>query len=216
MVILFDLDGTLIDSTPAILESFEVAFKTFGDSVPNEEKIKELIGYPLEYMFEKLGAKDVEKYVTAYKAHYRKISTSKTTLLPFAKEAIVGAYEFATLGIVTTKTARYSKELLEHLKVMKYFDVLIGREDVVNPKPHAEPILKAIHKLNANKETTFMIGDTCLDIESSKEAGVKSIAVLSGYASEEKLKKCAKIIKKDALEAIEFIKLHSRDSWDFF
>lgn len=206
MTILFDLDGTLIDSTPAILESFRVAFESFGDEVPSDEKIKELIGYPLDFMFEKLGAKDVDAYVAAYKKHYRKISTEKTTLLPLAKEAIIEADKIATLGVVTTKTARYSRELLEHFGVMKYFKVLIGREDVVNPKPHAEPILKAIHKLNADRESTWMIGDTCLDIESAKEAEVRAIAVSSGYASLEKLKRCAEIIKKNSLEAVQFLK----------
>jgi len=55
MTILFDLDGTLIDSTDAILESFEVAYDTSGDTVLDSEDIKSLIGYPLDIMFEKLG-----------------------------------------------------------------------------------------------------------------------------------------------------------------
>ena len=57
MIILFDLDGTLIDSTEAILESFEVAFKTFNQPVPDTAIIKKLIGLPLDIMFERLGVK---------------------------------------------------------------------------------------------------------------------------------------------------------------
>jgi len=207
MTILFDLDGTLIDSTEAILDGFEVAFKTFNLPPRSEEEIKALIGYPLDVMFERLNApKELnEKLVTAYKLHYRKISTQKTKLLPFALEAIEEASKIATLGIVTTKTAKYSKELMEHFGVMDKFEVLIGREDVTHPKPHPEPILKAIHKLNSQKEKTFMIGDTCLDILSATSAEVTPIAVYSGYATKEELEKCATIIKKDALEAVEWI-----------
>jgi phosphoglycolate phosphatase len=94
--------------------------------------------------------------------------------------------------------------LMEHFGLMDYFEVLIGRENVENPKPHPEPVLKAIHLMKANKESTFMVGDTCLDILSAKEASVKAIGVKWEY--DENLKKCAEIIKENVLEAVEFIK----------
>ena len=207
-IILFDLDGTLIDSTKAILESFNVAFSEFNLKTPNEEEIKRLIGLPLDVMFEKLGiSKDkVWDFVDAYKKHYRKISTKKTKLLPFAREAVIEASKFARLGIVTTKTARYSKELMENFGLMDYFEILIGRENVENPKPHPEPILKALHEMKANKEATFMIGDTCLDMVSAKEAGVRGVGVIGEYTPVEELKKCADIVKNNSLEAVKFIK----------
>ena len=208
MIILFDLDGTLIDSTPAILESFHVSYKTFNTPIPNDEEIKKLIGLPLDIMFEKLGIPNEKKwdYVTAYKKHYRPISKAKTSLLPFAKEAIIEASKIAKLGIVTTKTAKYSEELMEHFGVLEYFDVLIGREDVENPKPHPEPILKALKLLNHKEHKVFMIGDTCLDSVSAKEANVTSIAVTSGYGSKKDLEACSDIVTINALKAIEIIK----------
>jgi len=204
MTILFDLDGTLIDSTDAILEGFEVAFNANNSEKPNDESIKELIGYPLDLMFKTLGVSDnlIDKHVLDYKMHYRKISTQKTTLLPNAKEAIELASSFATLAVVTTKTARYSKELLEHLEVFHHFKALVGREDVTNPKPHEEPILKALNILDRESKNCFMIGDTNLDTISAKNANIKSIGVLTGY--DKNLE--ADIIKKDALEAIEYLK----------
>ncbi len=208
-MILFDLDGTLIDSTEAILESFDVAFKTFNQKTPSETEIKKLIGLPLDIMFEKLGIEreKVWDFVDAYKKNYRKISTQKTKLLPNAKEAVNEASKFARLGIVTTKTARYSKELMEHFGLMDKFEVLIGRENVENPKPHPEPILRAIHAMNANKEATFMVGDTCLDMVSAKEAGVFGVGVIGDYTPVNELRDCADILKKDVLEAVEFIKI---------
>ena len=207
MMILFDLDGTLIDSTPAILESFYVAFDTFKTPVAQDEKIKELIGLPLDEMFVRLGIDENKKwdYVDAYKKHYRPISKEKTSLLPFAKEAIIQAKEIATLGIVTTKTARYSQELMEHFEVMQYFDTLIGREDVINPKPHPEPILKALKNLNHTNQKVYMIGDTCLDCISAKNANVVGFGVLSGYGDENSLSKCADKIFINSLEAIKYI-----------
>ncbi|WP_456479534.1 HAD family hydrolase [Nautilia sp.] len=205
--ILFDLDGTLIDSTEAILEGFSVSFKHFGRIPPENGKIKKLIGLPLDVMFAKLGVDETEVwgYVKVYKNHYRKISKEKTVLLPFAKEAVLEAAKYAKLGIVTTKTGEYSKELLEHFGIMKYFEVLIGREHVQNPKPHPEPVLKAVHLMDAVKDAVWMIGDTCLDMVSAKEAGVNYIGVKWEYEDLHSMRKCAEIIKENAYEAVAYI-----------
>lgn len=146
MTILFDLDGTLIDSTEAILESFHNSYRVHERPSPDNEAIKALIGHPLDVMYRELGIEEamVWTFVDTYKAHYRKISCEKTVLLECARDAIEEASKFARLGIVTTKTGKYSRELLEHFGVMHYFEVLIGREDVENPKPHPEPIHKDI------------------------------------------------------------------------
>jgi len=207
MTILFDLDGTLIDSTDAIIESFGVAYETFGRAIPEDEQIKKLIGHPLDLMFMMLGidALEANAYVNAYKGHYRLISRKKTTLLPLALEAIKLASRMAILGIVTKKTAQYSEELLEHLGVMHHFDVLIGRESVTHPKPHPEPILKALQALNADPSQTWMIGDTPMDLICAKEAGVQGIGVLCGYSNKYELQKHTSFVVHDALDAVKII-----------
>ncbi len=206
-IILFDLDGTLIDSTEAILESFEAAFASFGAKVPDATQIKAEIGHPLEDMFDALGVEvsQIASYVRTYKSHYREISCAKTLLLPGAKEAIMLAYEEAYLGVVTTKTGLYSVALLEHMDVMHYFDVLIGRENVIHPKPHPEPIYQALKQLPKVTDGIWMIGDTCMDMQAAQASGIDSIAVLCGYSSEELLMKCSRKIVKNSLEAIQFI-----------
>ena len=206
MTILFDLDGTLIDSTDAILESFEVAYKSFGEIVPSNEDIKSFIGYPLDDMFVKLGCKrDKLEYIDVFKEHYRSIFKEKTVLLPLAKEALSEASQFAMLGVVTTKTQRYSKELLEYMDIMKYFNVLIGREDVQNPKPHAEPILKAVRELSSDKHNTWMVGDTILDLNSALNAGVNGVGVTCGYGKEEELQKYTNYVVSDSYNAIKLL-----------
>ncbi len=206
-VILFDLDGTLIDSTEAILEGFKYTFDKFGKEYPGDKEVKKLIGLPLDVMFENLGVKEnVWDFVDTYKKKYREISKEKTVLLPYAKDAVKEAKKFARLGIVTTKTGLYSKELLEHFGIIDDFEVLIGREHVENPKPHPEPILKALHLMKANKEGAWMIGDTCLDMVSAKEAGINYIGVKFEYENEENMKKCAEIVKPNVFGAVKYIK----------
>jgi len=206
-IILFDLDGTLIDSTEAILESFAIAFKTFGNEVPHAACIKAEIGHPLDVMFTTLGVPEdkVWDYVHAYKMHYREISCLKTVLLDDAKEAVLLAAKHAILGVVTTKTAKYSIELLEHMGLMHYFEVLIGREDVTYPKPHPEPIEKALAKLPSDTKEIWMIGDTCMDMLAAKAANVSSVGLTCGYGSKESLLKCTDNIYQNALQAVKYI-----------
>lgn len=210
--ILFDLDGTLIDSTEAIIESFYKSFEVMGSPFPQREEIEAKIGYTLEDIFAFLGVHEgkIDEHVAAYKAHYREISRAKTFLLDGALEAIELASSFAKLGIVTTKTARYSKELLEHMNVMHYFEALVGREDVVNVKPHPEPIYKALEKLGKNEapkmRNIWMIGDTFLDVEAAKNAGINHIALMTGYGDKNQLKALSDIVTKDVLEAVKIIR----------
>ena len=208
MIILFDLDGTLIDSTEAILESFHFAFDFYGYRHPKDEDIKCLIGHPLDVMFARLGVEEarVWDFVTVYKEHYREISTQKTVLLARAKDAIIEASQFAELGIVTTKTGKYSRILMEHFSLMHYFKVLIGRENVTYPKPHAEPILKALEAFDPEDKDIWMIGDTQMDMIAAESAGVKAVGVLCGYATQEELEKFTDVTFSDTYEAIMWLK----------
>ena len=206
-IILFDLDGTLIDSTDAIVSSFFDVYDKFDFQKPSKDDITKYIGYTLQDMFLNLGIEKryIDKCVKEYKRFYIQRALDMTMLLPMSKEAIELAYSFARVGIVTTKTGKYSKEILEHLGVMNYFEVLVGREDVQNPKPHKEPIEKALKLMSATKENCWMIGDTKFDLLSAQNASIKSIGVLSGYAKEEELKKYTSIIKDNSLQAVKFL-----------
>lgn len=207
-IILFDLDGTLIDSTEAILESFHHSLHTHGNITDvSDTMVTSQIGHPLEVMFSAVGidASMIDAHVSTYKLFYREIARQKTVLLPEAMEAVEEAAQFARLGIVTTKTGIYSRELMEHFELMHFFEVLIGREHVENPKPHPEPIWTALEKMNGERETAWMIGDTRLDIEAAKRAGIESVAVSCGYDNEKQLLTLTNIIKPNALEAVRYI-----------
>ena len=209
-VILFDLDGTLIDSTNAIVGCFYHSFNELGfDFCGCDEDIKNEIGYPLDIMYANLGV-DTSKvwdFVDSYKQEYRKISIAKTTLLPYAVESIKLASSFARLGIVTTKTTQYTIPLLEHMDIMKYFEVIIGRQEVKNPKPHPEPVFKCLEAMNLKPHNNiFIVGDTKMDIIAGNEAGISSVAVLCGYGKKDDLAQHTSNIVTDSLEAVKLIK----------
>lgn len=210
-IILFDLDGTLIDSTDAILASFNNSFKELEfDFQGTDEDIKSLIGYPLDVMYVNLGVEDHRKwdFVDAYKRRYKLISKEQTYLLENAIEAVEYASSFARVSVVTTKTRMYTIPLLENLNIAHHFEIVTGRENVENPKPHPEPINITLEQMSydKNEHDVWMIGDTKLDLIAANDANINSVAVLCGYGKEDELSLYTKFIKNNALEAVKFIK----------
>ena len=203
-IILFDLDGTLLDSVDGIYESFSRACE--DEYFPSIQEVRGLIGLPLEDMFRRIGFDDdeLQRRVERYKNHYRRICVDKTKLLPQAKEAVVLAHSFAHLGIITSRALLYSKQILKNLRMLKYFQVIIGREDVSAPKPHAEPILRALDFFPITpKEKVYMIGDTIYDLQAAKNAGVNGIWVRNGFG--ENLDEIAPLSFDNAYRAVEYI-----------
>ena len=210
-IILFDLDGTLIDSTDAILSTFNHSFKELNfDFRGSDEDIKSLIGYPLDIMYAKLGVDEskVWDFVDAYKNRYRIISREQTTLLENAYEAVELASKIARVSVVTTKTRAYTMPLLEHFNIAQFFEIVTGRENVQNPKPHPEPILTTLEQMNydKNKDSVWMIGDTKLDLIAARDANINSIGLLCGYGQEEELRKYTNLIETTAFDAIKYLK----------
>jgi phosphoglycolate phosphatase len=210
LVILFDLDGTLIDSTDAIVSTFYHSFvvKNFKFD-GREEDIKNLIGYPLDVMYEQLGVaqEEVNGFVEEYKKRYREISLDMTLILEDAKEALELASQYARLGIVTTKTTQYTIPLLENMGIMNYFECIVGRQEVINPKPHPEPILKAMEMMSITVKDfdIYMIGDTKLDLIAAKKANITGVGVLCGYGKYGELSQYSDIIEANASLAVKRI-----------
>lgn len=225
-IILFDMDGTLIDSTSAIYESFCVVFEKHKMPLLGRAEVAQYIGYPLDKMFAFFGAPSgaIAQLCADYREHYIKICDKQTKMLEGAVNAIESASKFASLGIVTTKTSDSTRNILSHFGVVGHFEVIIGKDSVTHPKPHKEPILKALEAFKGagvsaessmgaessvgvsavESHKIFMIGDTILDLISARDAGIVGLGVLCGYGTREDLEKYSKFVFKDTKEAVEF------------
>lgn len=206
-ILLFDLDGTLIDSTQAILESFVNASLFFGYNFKGrEEEIQALIGSPLREMFIKMGLPqgEIEECVKLYRSNYERIYLQKTILLPKVMDSFKMLPSSYLLGVVTSKSSFFSKKILENLGMIKYFFRIVGIDDVKEPKPSAEPIFKALEGLEYDKSQVYMIGDTFFDMQSAKNADVMGIGVQGKY--DKNLKEYTDFVFEDIHQALEYIK----------
>ncbi|UOQ48262.1 pyrophosphatase PpaX [Gracilibacillus caseinilyticus] len=176
--ILFDLDGTLINTNELIIASFAHTIEKFGDRPYTREEILDFIGPPLVDSLKKVNADKVEELMATYREHNLANHDKYVEAYPTVVETIQKLKEAGfQLGIVTTKLNDTAKLGLKMTGMDQLFEVLIGLDDVENAKPHPEPILTAIDQLKANPMTTMMVGDNYHDIEAGHNAGVQTAGV---------------------------------------
>ncbi|WP_181347315.1 pyrophosphatase PpaX [Thalassobacillus sp. CUG 92003] len=176
--ILFDLDGTLIDTNELIIASFRHTLDQFSDRTYSREEILSFIGPPLRDSLQRVDPDKVEEMVKVYRehnhahhAHYVKAYEGVVETIQYLKAK---GYQ---LGIVTTKMRQSVHMGLELTGLDGLFDVIIALDDVVHAKPDPEPIEKAMDALHANAYETMMVGDNTHDIEAGQRAGVKTVGV---------------------------------------
>ncbi|SRR5579883_298611 len=181
--ILFDLDGTLLDTFDFIYGAFEHAFERHGVPPLTRDKISELMGGPLEEVYQVMAPNHDPSLLTET---HRTFQSENIHLVALFVDTIPVLEELKRRGLkiaaITTRSLRTSLRSLEATGIAKYFDLVLSAEDVSNVKPHPEPILKALDALELKPEQAVMVGDTSADIEAGKNAGVKTIAALYGFA----------------------------------
>ncbi len=202
--VLFDLDGTLIDSTQAIVESFFHTFDTLGRPRPAREAIIAAIGHLLEDQFRRFWPGcDAALCARVYREHYAKAACAGTFLLPGARE-ILDALRAAglRLGFATSKRRLYAEMILEDQRVLDYFAARIGPDDVTHAKPHPEAILRAAADLNAAPAATYVVGDTPFDVLAARAAGAPCLCVTTGPATRTELEALGPEAVYDDLEGV--------------
>ncbi|WP_087972591.1 pyrophosphatase PpaX [Oceanobacillus rekensis] len=185
--ILFDLDGTLIDTNALINASFQHTFEHFKLKFTPEE-ILEFNGPPLIETFQNIDRENADSMVATYREHNLAVHDNYVTAFPQVAETIGELKKRQIkLGIVTTKMTKSVNMGLTLTGLDRFFDTIITFDDVTHPKPHAEPVLKAMEELQADPATTLMVGDNHHDIESGKNAGVQTAGVAWSHKGKERL-----------------------------
>ncbi|GAB2544756.1 pyrophosphatase PpaX [Gracilibacillus alcaliphilus] len=187
--LLFDLDGTLINTNELIIASFTHTLEQHGDRPYTREEIIQFIGPPLIESMEKINPDKKDVLMQTYREHNLANHKEYVEAYPTVLETMKRLKEAGCkLGVVTTKLHDTAQLGLEMTGLAPYFDVLIGLDDIEHAKPHPEPVLKAMDQLQANPMTTIMVGDNYHDIEAGHNAGVQTAGVGWAIKGKETLK----------------------------
>jgi pyrophosphatase PpaX len=180
---LFDLDGTLIDSIRLILDSYHHTLTQHKLPPRTDEEWLRGVGTPLHVQFsEWRGSPEVlEAMIATYREYNLKHHDSMVTVYPGVVQAIreIKAAGVQT-GLVTSKNRQGALRGLQLVGLEPLMDVLVCCDEVTNPKPHPEPVEKAVKLLGADPATTVYVGDSIHDMNSGRAAGVKTGAALWG------------------------------------
>ncbi|WEG13611.1 pyrophosphatase PpaX [Pullulanibacillus sp. KACC 23026] len=176
--LLFDLDGTLINTNELIIASFLDTLNRYYPNKYGREDIIEFIGEPLEVSFNRVDPERVEEMVTQYRKHNIEHHDELVTEYPKVRETIAQlAKEGYRLGIVTTKRRETVIMGLELTGLRPYFETIVTIDDVTNAKPDPEPVQLALKQLKSKPEEAFMVGDSPSDIEAGRRAGTQTVGV---------------------------------------
>ncbi len=177
--ILFDFDGTLLDTDRLIKEAYKCLFKKYKkDYILSEEELDSFIGPTLNSVFPKyfkedfsLLLKEFHEFSFKHISEYAKVYDGLYEMLE-----LLNSFHYK-LGIVTNRFRNSLDMALAPFSLEKYFSCFVTLDDIINPKPHQESINVAMNRLNVKKDEVVFIGDSCSDIEAGINAGVKTCLV---------------------------------------
>ncbi len=185
--ILFDLDGTLLDTREAIFQAFVHSLTTLGHKVPSKEEMFLHVGKEFSEMVAGVvgsmeNNKEIKELMTNFQFQNLHLVAVYSGTAEVLKELRAKGYK---LGAVTNAKRGGTLKRLQHVGILDLFDTVVAVDDVDNPKPFPDPVLLALKNIGALPENAVMVGDSHFDIEAGKSAGTKTVRVTYGFHSNE-------------------------------
>ncbi|MDQ0149004.1 HAD family hydrolase [Eubacterium multiforme] len=178
--VVFDIDGTLINSEKAVLKSLQKTILEVKGLKMNLKDLKFSLGIPGKDALLKLNIENIEKvehmwneYFNEYLDDIKLFDGIKETIQKLKSKSI-------KLGIITSQTRKEYETIFMRFNLDNYFDVVICADDTIKHKPEGEPMEKYLNLANAKREKTVYIGDSIYDMKCAKNAGVDSVLALWG------------------------------------
>jgi phosphoglycolate phosphatase len=182
MLIIFDLDGTLIDSARCVVTCTRDAFIQHQIKPPTGEQVIASMGIPIEKSFVVWsGSSEVEQLIADFRVLYKSRSRELIEVFPGIKEALEKLQEKGhRMAIATSKKREMAELNLCDCGLLSYFFRIIGANDVGNYKPHPESVLKILAETGDDPAQTWVVGDSTFDLQMGRDAGCRTCAVTWG------------------------------------
>ncbi len=190
--VVFDLDGTLVDSHGSIYQSTIKTLDELNYNIEIDEvKFQRMIGFHFRDIFDSfgIGVDDVDHFIEVYKSHYFEY-IDRSIVYPGVIELLNELKNLdIKVALLTTKGEKQAKQIAKHFKIAKYFDIIKGWLPGEEIKPSPKPLIHICNKLHVDPSDAIIIGDAEIDVRCGKNAGSNTCAVTYGYRSAEMLKK---------------------------
>lgn len=196
--IVFDLDGTLVDTAPDLVRALNATLDLEGLPHTKQESVRRMVGRGARAMIERaaelhgvtFGPERLDQLMTAFVEIYRADIAAESRSFPGVSEALGQLASMgAKLSVCTNKRTELSNQLLDALDLTKWFSAVVGADAVTDRKPHPEHYRAAVTRAGGTVRRSVMIGDTSIDVGAARAAGAPVIIVSFGYldADAEKL-----------------------------
>lgn len=182
--IIFDLDGTLIDSVADLTNSVNYSLAKIGLESHTREEIKSFVGDGVQKLIKRsLGQAHLGKFDEAFRVfmdHYDLHCTDNTVLYPGVATVLKELSEIYSLGVLTNKSRKFSVKILAALGILPYFQEVLGGDSLPVKKPDPSGIFHLAEKWDLTPDRIVMVGDHATDIETGQRAGCKTVFIKGG------------------------------------
>lgn len=189
--ILFDFDGTLVNSAPGIVKTMEQVFTEMNVEVPTEEAMRATIGLPLRLALKELGHLDDKRADDAtelYRALFPVYEVGYVTVFPDVTETLMSLKEKGIrMAVVTSRDTVSLKLIADRRELTPFFETYVTGADGFLPKPAPDMVLELLKRMKLKEDEVLVVGDTTFDIDMGNSAGCKTVAVTYGNHSRERL-----------------------------
>lgn len=190
-LIIFDLDGTLVDAYPAIVNSFNYTMKRLSYPPQNNLVIRRAVGWGDANLLKPfIKREDLKRALFIYRNHHKRALLKGARL--FSRTEQLLAYlrnQGYHLGIASNRPSRFSWIIIRHLRLGKYFEYVLCADRIKHGKPHPEILQRIMRRFKARPQETLYIGDMNIDAQAGRRAGIKTIIVTTGSSSKTQIKK---------------------------
>jgi phosphoglycolate phosphatase len=194
---MFDLDGTLVDSSVDITNALNYATGPYGFEEITPARTITMVGEGLTRLMEKMAGKEraalmpelLDRFIRYYSDHL----TDFTVPYEGVRDTLE-RLEGYRKAVISNKRESLSRRLLEELDLLKYFDMVLGSDSAEERKPSPKPLQKALVVFGVGKDEAVIVGDSNYDIEAGKAAGVHTVGVTYGFRGIESLRAADRII----------------------
>ena len=190
-LIIFDLDGTLVNAYPAIISSFNYTMQKLGYPKKDPLTIRRAVGWGDENLLKPfLKTEDLSKALLIYRTHHKIALVKDSYLFPKVKMVLARLQDKSyRLAVASNRPTRFSWILIRHLKLEKYFDYVLCADKLKHIKPHPEILNKIMQKFSLKPERTLYVGDMAIDAQAARRAQVKTVIVTTGSSTTDEIRK---------------------------